>query len=806
MSDDPLAGIKSPKGYEILSVLGRGGMGVVVKARETRSRNLVALKYLHRVDNDVRERFMREARLGTELHHPNIITGRGVEFVDDAPVVVFDFFESTDLSAIIRRETRLPQARAVGLIVQILAGLDHAHRAGVVHRDLKSANVLISQDGVARLADFGVAHLRDAQEKLTRTGAVLGTPAYMAPEQAEGGKIDERTDIYAAGVILFEMITGTYPIQGVSPIDMLTRVRVDVPLRLTDIVPEADLRLTEIVARCLEKKPEDRYPSAEALLRAIDPNAQLAENQQATLPDSPEGWSPASGPTVDAAQTLTRPNRSTGRVRVLSGSIPVPGNLGAAGAPVRSGVSRPTGKSAALSKASLSDTIGGQVQASTSQTKQWAWAAVAALCVIAIGAAALRKKPSTPDPEATVAVARPLTIMNAADSACLATVGDRLVFAFETDPPDELRAVVTSGTGQQSLTRVPGASSGSRQVFEAPAALLLEAFSVRFARVDGAPLSNGVYNHPGLLSIVDGWREKLKLDARGEVAGAPPGPRWAQQLDALERALGGSSSDAFVKISGSTARMDDVAAGSRARDIARRAKKVLGPLLAAAPALLDLPDDVLPLERRRLVYDALVPFRLVDRVLIATRQPTELVKAEPACGTRFRAGPAATEPARGVTKDTKAIRLVSWGTARKDIENQEAIMGAVFKHEAKLLDAWPISLEIAPGTGPARVDVLCRRSQGNQEPMVDDDVLWVALPDRGWRLLITRANVAPFVPRLKNHQRLDGLYVHHIDPALLDTTTRFTLTREVLPSDRKQITADRRGVPLHIFQLAIRRD
>ena len=802
MSDaqDPLAGLKAPAGYELLSVLGRGGMGVVVKARLTAGGRLVALKYLHRVDADVRERFMREARLATELRHPNIIAGLGVEFVDDAPVLVFDFLESTDLSAVIRRERRLAPERAIAIMRQILVALDHAHRAGVVHRDLKSANVLLAENGVAKLADFGVAHLRDAQERLTRTGAVLGTPAYMAPEQAEGSKIDERTDIYAAGVILFEMLTGTYPISGLSPLDMMQRVRVDTPLRVTDLVPEVDLRLTDVVARCLEKKPGDRFPSAEALLIALDPQAVLAERPQATLPDSPEGgFHTVSGPTRDASSAAGRPRRTTGRVRVLANPGLPGGPIGAGGPlPVRSGVTRAVGRTTgAHPPSALTDTI----DQAPPRPRRRGWAIVAALAVLAVGAQVWRSRRHAPEDTGTVAIARPLAILNSADSGFLALDGGRPVLAFETDPADDLAAVVSSGRGQESLKRVPELCHGNRQVFEAPAALLLDPFSVRFTRADGAPVAGGVVSHPGLFSVVETWRQKLKLTAEGDVAGAPRGPRWAQLVDALDGALGGAPG-AFVKIGASTRPMDSAAAAPLSRALALRAKKALAPLFAAAPLLLDLPDTVLPLSRRQLVHDALLAPRLLDRLLTVSGQRDVMLGADGALGARFRAG-VAPDPSPPEV-DNLVVRgwLMGWGAPKGDAEDQHLFSLTVEKNIRKPPQESMLLVLTLGGSVPAKVarlDLHCHKAEGSTEALPADEVLWVALPDHGWRLLVTAANAAP----LEKSRAGDGVFEHWLDPGLLDSTTRVRLTRELLPSTSRH---DRRIDFQFIERLGVRRD
>src|SRR5919204_4758585 len=205
--------------YELQELVGTGGMSSVYRAHDRQLERLVALKLLHDRylgDEDAVERFKREARSAAALSHPNIVTviDRGEH--EGRPFIVFEYVVGQSLKQRIVEQGPMPVPEALRLALQIGGALAFAHEHGLVHRDVKPQNVLVSDDGLAKMTDFGIARSLDVKRGLTQTGTVLGTSEYIAPEQAQGAGVDERTDVYSLGVVLYELLTGTVPFRGES--------------------------------------------------------------------------------------------------------------------------------------------------------------------------------------------------------------------------------------------------------------------------------------------------------------------------------------------------------------------------------------------------------------------------------------------------------------------------------------------------------------------------------------------------------------------------------------------------------------
>ena len=255
--------------YELLEKLGGGGMGLVYKGRDRESGRLVALKFLSESlaeDPVIRRRFHREARAAAALEHPNIGAIHGVEEQDGRLFLVMPFYGGGTLKARIAAGP-LPIADAVSCAIQIAEGLSLAHGWGIIHRDIKPANLVFADDGTLKILDFGIAKV--GGEKLTRTGLVLGTLAYMSPEQATGGTVDHRTDLWALGVVLYEMLVGRPPFSAPSIEQLFRAVRGGVTPLVRDTLPEVPERVQDVVSRLLQREPHKRYPDAQAAAAAL---------------------------------------------------------------------------------------------------------------------------------------------------------------------------------------------------------------------------------------------------------------------------------------------------------------------------------------------------------------------------------------------------------------------------------------------------------------------------------------------------------------------------------------------------------
>jgi eukaryotic-like serine/threonine-protein kinase len=251
--------------YEILSELGRGAMGVVYKARDPQIDRLVALKTVSLwgqepdEEKEFRLRFMNEAQAAGRLHHSGIVSvfdvGENPENHD--PYIVLEYVQGESLNRILSREKKLSLERSLKLAEEIADALDYAHAQGVIHRDIKPANILITQEGRAKIADFGIAKLNLAH--FTIPGRVLGTPAYMAPEQLSGEGVDGRSDLFSLGVILYAMVTGHSPFQGTSATTVCFKVANREPIAASALDMTLPPQLDAVISRAMAKDPKERY-------------------------------------------------------------------------------------------------------------------------------------------------------------------------------------------------------------------------------------------------------------------------------------------------------------------------------------------------------------------------------------------------------------------------------------------------------------------------------------------------------------------------------------------------------------------
>jgi serine/threonine-protein kinase len=258
--------------YEIELLLGHGGMGVVYRARDRSLDERVAIKLLrpdYARDPRMAERFKSEIRLARRVRHRNVCAIHDFGEAAGLLYISMELAEGLDLKRMIRQHGALPLERACDVILQACAGLDAVHEAGIVHRDIKSPNIMVEPSGLVRLMDFGIAKREDTAAGVTLTGQVVGTPDYMSPEQAQGTKTDARSDVYSLGVVAYEVLTGRVPFHGDTPIStILKHIHDQPPL---DGPPAEGLSpaLRQVLRHALAKDPADRYRSAAAFAEAL---------------------------------------------------------------------------------------------------------------------------------------------------------------------------------------------------------------------------------------------------------------------------------------------------------------------------------------------------------------------------------------------------------------------------------------------------------------------------------------------------------------------------------------------------------
>jgi eukaryotic-like serine/threonine-protein kinase len=253
--------------YEIESEIGRGAMGIVYKAHDPMLERPIALKTLTASVGDdpgMLDRFRREAKAAGALQHANIVTIYEMGEADGVPFIAMEYLEGETLEALIRRRARIPLAQKIGYLVDTCRALQYAHRRGVIHRDIKPANILVTTDGVVKVVDFGIARIAGTSK--TQTGTVLGTLAYMSPQQIRGERPDARSDIWSLGVVLYELLAYRRPFLGENHAALLLSILQTEPTPLRDLVRECPRQLDVISQRTLAKDETARYQSMEQLL------------------------------------------------------------------------------------------------------------------------------------------------------------------------------------------------------------------------------------------------------------------------------------------------------------------------------------------------------------------------------------------------------------------------------------------------------------------------------------------------------------------------------------------------------------
>ena len=297
--------------YEILAELGKGAMGVVYRARDPMLNRVVAIKTVN-MSLDPSEmaeyeaRFYQEAKAAGGLNHPNIVTVHDIGKTSNVAFMAMEFLEGHELRTMMSSGQPLAPGRAVEIAAQVADGLAFAHQHGVVHRDVKPANIMILQNGTAKITDFGIARMRTAVVK-TQAGVVLGSPRYMSPEQVAGKRAEPRSDVFSLGVILYEMLTGKPPFTGDDVTSIMFQILNLVPPPPSTVNPAIPAVLDFIVAKALAKPAADRYTDASEFARDLHESAQQAQ---------------AAGPAPAAARAAAQPKLDTKAARALVRSLP----------------------------------------------------------------------------------------------------------------------------------------------------------------------------------------------------------------------------------------------------------------------------------------------------------------------------------------------------------------------------------------------------------------------------------------------------------------------------------------------------
>ena len=279
--------------YEILERIGTGGMAVVYKTRDHRLNRLVAVKILKpelAQDEDFRRRFNAESQAVAQLSHPNIVSVYDVSRGGDTEYIVMELIDGITLKQYMEKRGQLNWRESLHFITQIMRGLSHAHSRGIVHRDIKPQNVMVLRDGSVKVADFGIACLENSAQTLTQEA--LGSVHYISPEQARGERTDARSDIYSAGVVMYEMLTGRLPFEGDSAVSVAIQHLSSVPLAPRELNPEIPAQLELICMKAMTPDLERRYVSADAMIADLEdfrknPNISLDFTMMDLRPDEP---------------------------------------------------------------------------------------------------------------------------------------------------------------------------------------------------------------------------------------------------------------------------------------------------------------------------------------------------------------------------------------------------------------------------------------------------------------------------------------------------------------------------------------
>ncbi len=594
--------------YEIVTELGRGGMGVVYKGYEAALNRYVAIKVLSPAlahDEAIKERFLREARSMAALNDPHIIQIYFIGEHEGQPFFAMEFVEGESLSTYLKREGRLSPEQAARVLYQTALGLATAHDKGVIHRDIKPGNLMLTQRGQIKIADFGIAlSQHDFSKKLTSTGEFVGTPGYLSPEVCTGQPVDLRSDIFSLGIVLFEMLTGRMPFTDESPLGLLLEVvRAEIP-DVRELNADVDPELTRILKRMTEKDPAQRYASCHELAADLARHPLVAGGTAVSAtPVMSAAAATVIGNKTPAPQAFTTPPPSIPRTPTPA---PQP-QLAAAASPVPAAAASnaPRGRPSVLES---------QHEAPRRESKIGALIAVAAMLLVAVGAGAFfaLNQPGGADAPATSA---------SSDQ------GGADTMAANTDAAMTTTSAWTTATPAASQ---PSAAADADPAAAAPTAMTTadttvaawndaNALATDAAGTDADASAAGT--HTGLAAATDDDAGSAGADGDSEALG--PLRRMAEQRKA-ELAAAQAGSEAAV-------RPEDERPRAMQRLARREERRDLTPPRPAGPpriAVIAFGDPAVTGPARQLVEESLQVqgFLLVDADTLDFR-PSDLARA-----------------------------------------------------------------------------------------------------------------------------------------------------------------------------------
>ncbi|MDQ2979847.1 MAG: protein kinase [Acidobacteriota bacterium] len=311
--------------YEVSEQIGLGGFGAVYRGRDPFIKRTVAIKTCQLNDEEIKSRFFREAELAGNLHHRHITTIYDFGVEDGTPYIVQEFLTGEDLDKVVKRGDPLTVARKVEILMAIAEGLGYAHKHSIIHRDIKPSNIRILEDGSVKIMDFGIAKSLLSESSLTQTGITLGTSAYLAPEQIRGEPLDQRTDIFALGVLAYELLTNRKPFRGEHLSTVLYKILNETPEPMTSLAPDVPGSLVAVVAFAMEKSIQDRYASMDAFRQDLQTVHRQLLGTSGRFQTAPTPSAVRGRPGPDPDRTVQTPTR--GVLRPPAGITPPSGAL-----------------------------------------------------------------------------------------------------------------------------------------------------------------------------------------------------------------------------------------------------------------------------------------------------------------------------------------------------------------------------------------------------------------------------------------------------------------------------------------------